>query len=179
MSGGEKAAGRNALTTAENTGIAARESRQPLPAPSSAPRAADARAAAGGAPVAPDPAAGERPVRRKFTAEFKWRIVEEANACTEPGQVGELLRRHGLYSSHLVEWRAQYRRAALSGLAARKRGPKAREPNLLLAERVERVERETAQLRMRLRQAETRLELQEKVGAQPGIPLTRSDDEGE
>jgi transposase-like protein len=53
----------------------------------------------------PDPEVRERPVRRRFTAEYKRRIVEEANAAAESGAVGALLRREGLYSSHLVEWR--------------------------------------------------------------------------
>jgi transposase len=57
----------------------------------------------------PDPEVRERPVRRRFSAEYKRQIVEEANAAAEPGAVGALLRREGLYSSHLVEWRRLYR----------------------------------------------------------------------
>jgi transposase-like protein len=64
----------------------------------------------------PDPEVRERPVRRTFTASYKLRIEEEAGAATEPGAVGTLLRREGLYSSHLVEWRRLYRAGALSGL---------------------------------------------------------------
>ena len=81
----------------------------------------------------PDPEVRERPLRRTFTAAYKLRIVEEANAATEPGAVGALLRREGLYSSHLVEWRRLYRAGALSGLA-RPRGRPA--PNPLAAEKV-------------------------------------------
>lgn len=66
----------------------------------------------------PDPEVRERPLRRTFTAAYKLRIVEEANAATEPGAVGALLRREGLYSSHLVEWRRLYRAGALSGKGA-------------------------------------------------------------
>jgi transposase len=62
------------------------------------------RALVGHAAPMPDPEVRERPVRRRFSAEYKGRIVEEANAASEPGAVGALLRREGLYSSHLVEW---------------------------------------------------------------------------
>ncbi|MER3417804.1 MAG: hypothetical protein C4343_01520 [Chloroflexota bacterium] len=71
----------------------------------------------------PDPEVPERPVRRRSTAEYKLRIVEEANALSEPGAVGALLRREGLYSSHLVDWRRQYRLGALSSLAWRSCSP--------------------------------------------------------
>jgi transposase-like protein len=71
------------------------------------------RALVGQALPMPDPDARERPVRRRFTAEYKRQIVEEANAVAEPGAVGALLRREGLYSSHLVEWRRLYRAGAL------------------------------------------------------------------
>jgi len=79
----------------------------------------------------PDPEVPERPARRRFTAEYKLRIVEEANAATEPGAVGALLRREGLYSSHLVDWRRQYRLGALSSLARPRGRPK---PHPLAAE---------------------------------------------
>ncbi len=89
------------------------------------------RALVGHAAPMPDPEVRERPLRRTFTAAYKLRIVEEANAVSEPGAVGALLRREGLYSSHLVEWRRLYRAGALSGLA-RPRGRPA--PNPLAAE---------------------------------------------
>src|SRR3972149_1693417 len=72
----------------------------------------------------PDPEGPERPVRRRFTAEYKLRIVEEANAASESGAVGALLRREGLYSSHLVDWRRPYRLGALSSLARPRGGPR-------------------------------------------------------
>jgi hypothetical protein len=68
----------------------------------------------------PDPEIVEPPVRWTFTTEFKRRVVEEAAACTEPGQLGTLLRRHGLYSSHMVTWRRQWKAGALAGLAPRR-----------------------------------------------------------
>jgi len=76
----------------------------------------------------PDPEVPERPARRRFSAEYKLRIVEEANAATEPGAVGALLRREGLYSSHLVDWRRQYRLGALSSLARPRGRPKPHPP---------------------------------------------------
>jgi transposase len=78
-----------------------------------------------GAGVVPDPELVERARRRKFTAEYKLSIVAEADACTRPGELGALLRREGLYSSHLTTWRAQRDRTALDGLEPKRRGPKA------------------------------------------------------
>jgi transposase len=66
----------------------------------------------------------KRPKRRRFTAEYKQRILHEADACTEPGQISALLRREGLYSSHVVAWRRARGRAELAALAPKKRGPK-------------------------------------------------------
>jgi transposase-like protein len=72
--------------------------------------------------------------RRSFPAEYKRKILQEADACTEPGQVGALLRREGLYSSHLVTWRRARESGELAGLEAKKRGPKAKEVNPLAKE---------------------------------------------
>ena len=79
---------------------------------------------AAGAGVVPDPELVEKARRRKFTAEYKLSIVAEADACTRPGELGALLRREGLYSSHLTTWRAQRDRAALDGLEPKPRGPR-------------------------------------------------------
>jgi transposase len=100
----------------------------------------------------PNPEVRERPLRRRFTAEYKRRIVEEASAVSEPGAVGALLRREGLYSSHLVEWRRLYRVGALSGLA-RPRGRPA--PHPLAAE--------NDRLRSAIDRLEARLVRAEKV----------------
>jgi transposase len=80
---------------------------------------ASARPAAG----VPDPELVEQAKRRKFTAKYKLEILEEAEACSGPGEVGELLRREGLYTSHLAYWRKQRREGALAGLG-RSRGRK-------------------------------------------------------
>src|SRR5207302_5869469 len=92
-----------------------------------------ARRATGGSPSAA-PVVGETEVvakaqRRRFTAEYKRRIVREADRCTHPGEIGALLRREGLYSSHLTTWRAARDRRELAGLSPKPRGRKARPPD--------------------------------------------------
>jgi len=74
--------------------------------------------------VVPDPELIERPRRRRFTAEYKLRIVRQADACTRPGEIGALLRREGLYSSLLTEWRRARGSGALEALAPKRRGPR-------------------------------------------------------
>ena len=74
-----------------------------------------------------------KPKRRKFTAQYRLRILEEAESCTQPGEVGRLLRREGLYSSHLTEWRRARREGSLQGLTPSKRGRKPAERNPLSA----------------------------------------------
>jgi transposase len=108
--------------------------------------------------------------RRRFTAEYKRRMVQEADACTEAGSIGALLRREGLYSSHLVSWRAARERGELAGLAAKKRGPKAAAPNPL-AKKLAETERELARYKARLERAEAMIELQKKVSQLLGIAL--------
>jgi len=110
-------------------------------------------------------------VRRQFTAERKLRILREADGCTKPGDIGVLLRREGLYSSHLVTWRRQRREGELGGLAPKKRGPEPKETNPL-AKRVAVLERELARQKARAARAEALVELQKKVaellGTDPG-----------
>ena len=123
----------------------------------------------------PDPEVRGRPARRRFTAEYKLRIVEAANAASEPGEVGALLRREGLYSSHLVDWRRQYRLGALSSLARPRGRPK---PHPLAAEN-ERLRRRNARLSQRLATAERIIVIQGKVSELLGIPLAQSSDDDE
>ena len=119
----------------------------------------------------------ERPRRRQFAREYKLRIVTEADACTEPGGVAALLRREGLYSSHLVEWRKLRREGSLEALGGKRRGPAGRRRDPVAKEN-ERLRREVERLRRRLRQAETILEIQKKASEILGIPL-KTQDEGE
>ena len=80
---------------------------------------------------APDPEVVAKPTRRQFSAEYRLRIVEEAERCTRPGEVGRLLRREGLYTSHLSAWRKARRNGSLQGLTPKKRGAKPAESNPL------------------------------------------------
>ena len=117
-----------------------------------------------------DPEVSERPVRRRFSAEYKLQILRQADACTEPGQLGELLRREGLYSSHLRTWRAQRQQGTLDALAPKKRGRKPRDNDPLIEEN-RRLERVNKRLVERLRQAEVIIDVQKKVAEILGIPL--------
>jgi transposase-like protein len=118
------------------------------------------------------PDVGEKPVRRRFTAEYKARILDEADRCTEPGQLGELLRREGLYSSHLTNWRRQRD----EGLSPKRRGRKSI-PNKKERQELERLRRENKRLAERLRQAEMIIDVQKKVSEMLGIPPAQIEDE--
>jgi len=119
-------------------------------------------------PRVPSAGVPEKPKRRSFTAAYKVRIVEEAEACTQPGEIGALLRREGLYSSHLVDWRREYRTGAAERLARRHRGPEGQSP--LLRQKAE-LEQQVARLQERLRQAELIITVQKKVSELLGLPL--------
>ena len=128
----------------------------------------------GGMPSPPDPEVPEKAKRRRFSAEYKLAILREADRCTEPGQIGALLRRERLYSSHLVDWRRQRDTGALQALA-RKRGRKPADPARV---EVERLRRENERLAHKLGQAERIIELQGKLSELLGISLDpASDDE--
>jgi transposase-like protein len=131
--------------------------------------AATAHADRGGAASSPrDTEVPPRARRRTFTAEYKVRILRQADACARPGELGALLRREGLYSSHLVTWRRDRERGALKALAPRKRGPKGPSPE---AKRVAELERENRRLREELRRAQLINEAQKKLHELLGIPL--------
>jgi len=116
-------------------------------------------------------------VRRRFTAEYKLRVLREADGCIGSGQLGELLRREGLYSSHLSTWRRQRDEGTLAGLTPKRRGRKANPDAPLIAEN-ERLKRETQRLTAKLRQAETIIEIQKKLSEILGIPLPPPDSNG-
>ena len=130
-----------------------------------------------GAPAArpPGSASAETEVvakarRRRFTAEYKRRIVREADRCTTPGAIGALLRREGLYSSHLTTWRAARDRGELEGLAPKKRGPKTPPPDPR-DKKIAEQEREIGKWRKRAERAEALVEVQKKVAALLGNPF--------
>ncbi len=111
-----------------------------------------------------------KPTRRRYSGEYKLRILREADASTGPGAIGALLRREGLYSSNLTAWRKQREKRELEGLSQKRRGPLPKEKNPL-ADKVKALERETARLRARAERAEGLVELQKKVSEILGIEL--------
>jgi len=123
----------------------------------------------------PDPEVVPTAQRRRFTSEEKLRILEEADACTESGEMGALLRREGIYSSYLSRWR----RAQLTALSPKKRGPKS-PADKALVEEVAKLRRENERLRARLAQAEVIIEVQKKLSQLLGLnPETNGNKEGE
>jgi len=111
--------------------------------------------------------------RRRFSGEYKLQILREADTCTEPGAIGALLRREGLYSSHLTTWRAQRERGELLGLTPKRRGP-APSPKNPLAVKVAALERELIRQRARADRAEALVDLQKKVSELLGIALPQN-----
>ena len=118
----------------------------------------------------PDPEVPENPKRRRFTAEYKLRILRLADQCTHPGEVGALLRREGLYSSHLTTWRRQREAGSLRALEPKKRGRKGsvRDP---MAVENEKLRKDNERLAQRLQQAQLIIEIQKKASEMLGIPL--------
>jgi transposase-like protein len=116
----------------------------------------------------------DRRQRRQFSPEDKARILAEADACTERGQLGELLRREGIYSSHLTAWRALAKREGLAGLVTKRPGPKPRSDD---KDRViEKQQRQIAKLEKQLRISNALIDLQKKAHEILGIALPRIDD---
>ena len=112
--------------------------------------------------AAPDPEVAEKKSRRRFTAKYKLRILDQADNCTEPGQLGALLRQQGLYSSNLTTWRRQREKGLLSAMAPKKRGRK-KKPKNPLADQLARLEKENRKLRDKLAKAEIIIDVQKKV----------------
>ncbi len=116
-----------------------------------------------------DPEVTERAKRRRFTAEYKLRILRKADACKGDGDIGGLLRREGLYSSQLAAWRRRRDELAKAGLKASKRGPKGK----VVDPRVKQLKRENARLKRRLDRVELMLDIQKKASEMLGIPLNQ------
>lgn len=119
----------------------------------------------------PDPEVVVKAQRRRFTAEYKQRILQAADACTHRGEVGALLRREGLYSSHLSTWRRQRQQGERQGLTPAKRG---RKTDPLAAENA-RLQRETERLKAQLARAELIIDVQKKVSQLLGLPEIPTD----
>ena len=116
----------------------------------------------------PNPEVLEKPGRRRFGEAYKLRILQEADRCLQPGQLGALLRREGLYSSHLATWRRQRHAGDLAALKSKTRGRKTPHDRPL-ADENERLRRENQRLAEKLRQAETIIEVQKKVSELLGM----------
>jgi transposase len=167
----------NGISSALPTVLPAAERRE-------AERSEADRSAGAGKTVAAEPATPPRPNpevvadarRRTFSAQYKQRILAGADAASaHPGAIGALLRREGLYSSHLVTWRRERQAAILQGLSPHKRGPKSkRSPQ---EEEIQRLRRENQRLTEELRKAEIVIDVQKKVGALLGWPLPKADPE--
>ena len=126
---------------------------------------------------APDPEVPELKPRRNFTAKYKLRILSEADRCSQPGELGALLRREGLYSSNLTTWRRQREKGLLQVMSPKKRGRKHKEKNPLTS-RVSQLEKENRRLEQKLKQAELIIEAQKKMSEILGIAqnLAESDE---
>ena len=123
--------------------------------------------------IDPDPEVPAKAQRRRFPAEYRLRILKQADACKKPGELGALLRREGLYSSLLTNWRRQREQGALRDLRGRRRGPKPRPVD----PRVKQLEAENARLQRKLRRADTIITLQKNVAEILGIPLRPLDND--
>jgi len=117
-----------------------------------------------------DPEVSDKAVRRRFTAEYKSRILREAESCKEQGRLGALLRREGLYSSNLINWRRQVRKGTMEALSPKKRGPKEKKPDPSLL-RIAELEKTAKKLENKLRQAEFIIAAQKKIAEILQMPL--------
>lgn len=118
----------------------------------------------------PDPEVKTTP-RRRFSAQEKLRILDEADACIGPGEIGALVRREGIYSSYLSRWRRARDCGQLDGLGVKKRGPK-QAADQELTEEIVSLRRENKRLRARLKQAETIIDVQKKLSQMLGVELS-------
>lgn len=115
--------------------------------------------------------------RRRFSAEYKTKVLEEARACTQHGALGALLRREGLYSSHLASWRIAHEERGSAGLSPQTPGPKPRVSGAKDAELIASLERDKRRLEQRLLHAEAIIEIQKKLSSLLGVQLPEPPDD--
>ena len=120
----------------------------------------------------PDSEVLERPIRRKFSADYKLRVLQEADTLRDPGDLGALLRREGLYASNIAMWNWQREKGELEGLTSKKRGPKEKSPEDL-EKRIKELEKDNKRLKRRLDHAEMIIDVQKKISELSGIPLKK------
>ena len=144
----------------------------------SEPGATGGRAAGAAAvsPPAPDPEVPPKAKRRRFSAAYKLKILEQSEALAGTGEIGAMLRREGLYWSMLSKWRQQRDAGALQGLKPKKRGPQTKR-NSKEAEEIRQLRRDKARLERKLKQAEIVIDIQKKASELLGIPLRTLEDE--
>ena len=135
-----------------------------------------AAASGGNIRSVPDPEVPEKKPRRKFTAKYKLDILDKADKCTEPGDIGVLLRKEGLYSSYLTTWNKQKENGLLEVMSPKKRGRKEKEKNPL-AQKVAKLERENERLKGKLKKAEIIIDVQKKISQILGISQEETEDE--
>jgi len=123
-------------------------------------------------PMLPDPEVSGKAVRRKFTAKYKLSVLQQADACKEPGDIAALLRREGIYSSNLNTWRRQRDQGTLEALTPKQRGRKPSPHDQVILENMQ-LRKENAQLAHRLKQAELIIDVQKKVSQILGITLAK------
>ena len=126
-------------------------------------------------PNPPDPEVTEKTQHRRFTAEYKRRILTEADRCKKPGEIGALLRREGLYSSHLAKWRAARDRDGKAGLEPKKRGPKAKPKSDDKDRKILELERELAKAQARAERAEFLVDMQKKMAQLLGREISEEE----
>jgi transposase-like protein len=126
--------------------------------------------------LVPNPEVLEKPIRRRFTADYKLRILKEVDALSESGQIGALLRREGLYSSNLTTWRKQRDNGTIEALSPKKRGRKNHRQDPLIQENVQ-LRRQNERLARRLKKAEAIIDFQKKISEILGIPLSQPESE--
>ena len=117
----------------------------------------------------PDPEVVARAKRRRFTGKYKQEILRKADAAVDSGTIGAMLRREGLYSSHLTKWRREREAGVLKGLEPQKRGPKSKRSPM--SEENQRLTRDNQRLTEQLRKAEIIIDVQKKVGLLLGWPI--------
>ena len=128
------------------------------------------------APLVPDPEVAATAKRRQFPSNEKRRILAAADRCSEPGTIGALLRREGIYSSQLATWRKQREATERAALEPKKRGRKA-DPGIAEARRVAELTKENDRLRRKLAQAHTIIDVQKKLCTLLGLPTAEDPDE--
>jgi len=125
----------------------------------------------------PDPEVLPQAKRRRYSAKYKLEILKKTDALAESGEVGALLRREGLYYSHLRTWRRQREEGSLAGLAPKKRGPKP-DPDREVRQRIAQLEKENRRLADRLEKAELIIDVQKKISRILGIEQPPYEKEG-